>query len=205
MKFKIGDKVRRIQNSYICSPGGMGTPKFGEIYTVSRADTNSTYIGLKEFNDSHSFNIAIFELEKEITELEELIEIANKGENAQRKIKKEFVGQVEHTLYNRDNWNTYNTQCDYEFRIKQKPKFIPFIIEHGEVDVKGESLHIGCQIFDLKYSKIILLNLFKLNKNYHHVEGSSNVYYATKNGIKNNDNLLKWADAEKIYEAIKDL
>lgn len=148
-KFKPGDRVRAIHQN--------GNVEKGDILTVERSAISNggfSFFFAKEkintFTYDGSYIEQSFELVK--SELEELVEKANEGYQAIKKLVEQHTTDFEHKskFSNgfvpciRDDW------FYYEFRVKPKKKeFKPFTVKEGwEVSIQVEDLHIGCKVFD---------------------------------------------------------
>lgn len=196
-KFKVGDKVRLKSNQSDYSTDF----KKNDVGTVIGHDG----VHLVYLKNNNGVNISIFDSRLELVETvhtpEELIKKANEGYQARNKLIE--MGVKLEGRYKINGWKKYelSNNSTEELRVVQ---FEPFNTSNGwKVELKGDTIHIGCKFFN----KNTLMNAFDnlIIKNYSSSHNSD--FIATKNGINymdsNNKYTLSWSDAELIYTKLK--
>lgn len=201
-KFKVGDRVRCIDATNSC-----GRLKETEIYMV--AEVQESFIRLK--NIENWFDPTRFEkseTQKQPSELEQLVATANAGLAAYYELYQNHRGEIE--------IESFLIQCRWEpicsnhnigaklrtLRIKPKPKFEPYIIDSTgwQVELDDENtIHLGCQSFNVTWLKQGLQAL--IDRNYSRYES----LHATRSGVTRDEKTLPWADAEELYNKLKEL
>lgn len=206
MKFKVGDKVKAI-----CDWGRVVT---GGIYTISEVVVPLDQVQIFEFPDVR-YQANRFELVKEPmtnkTELEVLVEQANKGAEAEKKLIELFPNDVESRVNHRADWSVHapkvkkDNYCPYEYRVKPKPTFEPFNVGKAwPVSLKGDRLHIGCKDFDAKSFKQMITHM--TNGGYEYLVKECYSFRAFRAGImliEISYPLISWEDADKILAALE--
>lgn len=189
-KFKVGDRVRRINYNWMEAPiGSMGTVTGGNVDV--KFDNGVSYTG----QDSENLELI------QDDSLESLVKRANDGIDAFNKIRSQHREEVEWTNGNPFMMGFKNDQL----RIK-KPTFKPFTTSNGyEVRLEDKDvLHIGCESFHAPTFRERMNQILEKDQGYSSA-GCGQAFYATKTGIKYKSNVLPYTDAERIYEQLKEI
>ena len=204
-KFKVGDRVRCI------SPGRGNGVERDVVYTVT-AQGELSGDSIKVNNGGGSILSFRFELVREETsELEQLVAKANEGLKAHAIIRQKYAGEVSITFESGDVISGDIEKIDFalEFQIKPKPAFAPFTTSNGwNVKLSSNVLQIGCRVFRADTFRSMLADLIDRNASVYgmncgNVKASKlGVVYTAGDRISSEET-LPWADAEKIYEALK--
>lgn len=201
--FKKGDKVRCLETY-----GSQFTKD--KIYTVAEAKADFVYVD----SDDRGFQYNAWHYSKfEKDELDTLIHKANEGLAAISKLLhsneiqcKAYGNPVSlESLYHRSRGSDFSAFFDKGLKIERKvvPKFEPFTTSNGwEVKLENEdTLWIGCKSFQrrrafLTLSKFIETSIPSLTGIYIDIFGSIG-------GIKLENHLLPWKDAEEILKRLQ--
>jgi hypothetical protein len=216
--FRIGDKVRCIDTKHYEDDNFIFLNKEYEVINV---DGRSDEYALMTVRNSEGSNCRLwksrFELvsasKTEKDELQTLIDDANKGLIALYKLKPridevkamnmlENIEQTPAVLsgetftivakeYGEQRWKLVKTS---------KNTLQPFMLGKYEVSqTKEGGIKIGCQVHELAKAKNLLKSFLAGGMSSH--KG----FVLTRTGIIHDGEELKWADAETLYEKIKDL
>jgi len=211
-KFKVGDRVRTT-----C--GGGFRPEYkGQlgIVTTVREYNNRTigcFVKIDSVRPADDLYFRSDELEPagdlplEELSSQELVDIANKGFSAINILHKRDDAEINKT---RDNKCVYGDIGSWfinrKIRLKPKPSFKPYTIESTGWEVRlihsVSDIAIGCKPFQVPDLQAALRAL--LDGEYSWVSGNLR-FNATRKGIDYEGHTLFWADAEELYEKIKDL
>lgn len=152
---------------------------------------------------------------KQESELERLVLDANKGFEAQDRIRELFPNKIEMIGFDFQNWfmvSDWGRKLGYRYRIKPKPAFEPFYVgptEHSLdgrsgawlVNLDGDTLHVGCKTFPaslvMQSLKSISGSGMWLNTS---LEGA--VPRGNKFGVVWSEYALSWGDCDRILEAL---
>ncbi len=144
-----------------------------------------------------------FELVGADTELDQLIETANKGLRALDKLKASFMDKLERLQDGNSTARPWTNGAQYRCQLRKKStkKFVPFQVSNSWTVslVDKQFLGIGCKIFGLNAVKTALHNLLNIN-----ASTSAGEFSASRLGIMYQGFCLPWADAEQILKAIND-
>lgn len=190
MKFKSGDKVRRLApNSKF---------KTGDIITVDIYYSNDSFSVKEDVGGPCHIDKYCKLVETETPE--QLFEMMNEGIEAKDKLVK--LNMLEQRYSENDSWS--ESKCSYrQFRLKPKKTFTPFAVNNNQwlVDLlnDGMVLKIGCERFSFDEIKNALTNLIEKNESLYMGMCS---YTATKKGIYYRNHILPWEDASKILNAL---
>jgi hypothetical protein len=170
-----------------------------------------------------------FALLPQNSELEELVKKANEGRKAILKLAKKYPNKVQFdrvmdTGILNEERNVFvqhlNKYGDFEI-IPEKPKFEPFTTKEGwRVALKhkydNDYVAIGCRknigtgnLGTYAYNAAVLKRVFRaiIRKNCNHYTDSESTakFEATKNGIRQNKEILNWDDAERILKQLEEI
>lgn len=205
-KFKVGDRVKVNI--------GHGVKK-GIIIKIDRYDDGMPYrVELKNgtmWADGDSLELIrpapVPDTQLDTLTSQELVDIANKGFDALRVLRERGDAEVK----NIGPWSKVNALADYKARLKPKPAFEPYTIESTGWEVKYipsvNDIAIGCKPFPVVQLQAALRALLDGDAYVLHAraDGVPVKAQATRKGIEYVGNVLPWADAEKLYEKIKEL
>jgi hypothetical protein len=221
MKFKKGSKVKCLINH-----GNQFTKN--KIYTL-KVDSTYNWATVEEDDSGQVNGMGLDYFILVVDELQDLVDAANKGLIALNQLKN--CREKVETLDTKLNKSAHGDKKDlpeteifhvignylacgylsgrYVLRVKPKPAFEPFNIgEAWSVELYNDNteVRIGCQMFNLEQIQKALRAIVELDSNYYHTDGEGE-FVATKNGFKSKklDKTITWADAEKLYAAIKDV
>lgn len=190
-------------NSYIrYNPSDTSKLAKGGIMTCPKCNFRLTLGGLcdNSYCDAHSYA----HIEKPT--LQELVDTANKAlaELDKQKDKLEVRSVTGDRYYNIKH-SIHSTH--WVFRIKQ-PAFKPFTVNNGlwSVNLQGDSIYIGCRVFNAEALLLDLRHLVREDAMYacESAMSSSDKLYATRKGIKFKEHVLTWDDAEKVLVAVEE-
>jgi hypothetical protein len=198
-EFKVGDKVRWTDGdgTYWSHNGIYEIVDVTEHYYAITSNRNrSTALYPATANQ--------FELVVEGTEarLQALLKKANEGRDAAQELyklaPKRLEWSDEHTLEPQD--------LLFRFQLAPlKPAFKPFTLPdtRHKVTLDGHVLHVGCRRISASNLKEALYNLLTLAASSHRIPGLE--LQATRTGIWTEYGSITWADAELLYDKIKEL
>jgi hypothetical protein len=208
-KFKVGDKVRYKEEHHPRVP-------YGSIHRVIKVEdrkqsVDSYWIYVDTYGEEYSMSPSSFE-KVTTDDVSSLIDKANEGLKALAELVKrddvevsrvadpsDYIGIHTSTL---SSTLVDNNKRARTVRLKPKPAFEPFTTSNGwDVKLEGETLHIGCKKFNKGAVNLGFTKLLKGSE--HSWNDDFTEFTATRNGIKYNENVLPWADAERILEALK--
>ena len=200
MRFKVGDRVRRIKEA---SGWSIGRLAIGTIGTVN--NVNENFLGLQEFPriDPVPFNAYFFELVSEST-LDDLAERATQA----LKALKEAGHQHFECRFQQDAWSLLQDVCGFEFRVKPQPTptFEPYQMRHSNHEVKPGPpgyINVGCQQFFINDLRIALQRLC-----YEHCDRfhSGDVRLtASRAGVKYGHHQISWTEADELLTKLEKL
>lgn len=208
-KFKVGDIVR----VKVAGKSKASVNFFGQTSKVIKTYSHGAVKLELETEDGGFWDDELELVESSESELESLVQKANEASKIFDRFRTEFYDQIEIKSNDYPNWSkqTYNRNLNYEYRIKEKPKFEPFHI--GKVDANGKGLWevslkdnkvvIGCQKFPVSTLKTALTNLCKENFVDDFLLAST--IQARRNGVSWSGHFISWEDAEKILTALEKL
>lgn len=232
MKFKVGDRVKRILGHNL--PFEIGDT--GEVVEIGshrdisvkldkngqiKTDNWSCYLELIPNEKPEAVRrgpcyCGIFSRpQSELagvsskSELDQLLETAEAGRRAAKKLVEEFKSEIEYDKPERrevhagDIWGIGSFNIG--FRKASKSKFEPRKIGGLEVSLEGETLTVGCQKFPLVLLRTDLKNLLDGAAYRSSVYDSADSIFVIRNGVYCAGHTMLWADVEKLYEAIKEL
>jgi hypothetical protein len=205
--FKLGDRVRYI------GPTSGGFTK-GKIYIADQyVDKPGEFARLGTWTDDNGscngHDQKHFELvTSNESELERLVRVANEGALASYRLRTEFGHEIE--FKNNGSYKNW-TPCHEitfsgttaEYRIKQKPKFEPFVVGSGwQVKLEGDMLHIGCQKFNAtSFKKAVKGAETGLITDRSVLAGVPMT--GSRSGIEWDGHRMLWSDADKILAALE--
>lgn len=197
MKFKPGDRVRALKTS---SCKGFNE---GNIYTVKKYNEYGILMLEKDDNGSitNGWFPEAFELVSSQSELQTLVDQANSGFNALRKLRDKYSSEIEmkhtHASLYRDI-SDIDMPYGFTFHVRIKPKTKKFRVASWDAAIEGETVKIGCQQFviqDLRNN---------LNALVHYNFSSSGELKATKTGILFVDShAITWEQAEQLLKELE--
>ena len=214
-KLTIGDKVLRTLDRSVFTV--LAEDEDGSFYVAEHPEIplNSRVFekieGTEYVFKPHPRQRAFHE---EKSELEQLVEKANEGEEAKRKLHENYYGEFERNIFSPGASSGFRVQYEQqyfgsEFRVKPKPKFEPFevridqpnqgIAGFQKVKLEKDILTIGCEDFNPK-------NIVRVIKDFNECNSSSIAknYKPTREGIKyNEEHILPWYEADRILEALE--
>lgn len=197
MKFKPGDRVRALKTS-----GCKGFNK-GNIYTVKKYSEYGTLMLEKDDNGSitNGWFPEAFELVSSQSELQTLVDQANAGFSALRKLRDWDDNEIEIKHTHASPYRGISgIDMPYGFtpNVRIKPKTKKFRIASWDATIEGETVKIGCQQFviqDLRNN---------LNALVHYNFSSSGKLKATKTGILFADShAITWKEAEQLLKELE--
>lgn len=215
--FKVGDRVRCVEAGYIWTDFTVG-----KIYEVTRYGGSNCYhkpvvaddLGKPWLINNNSKLNQMFELAErtdtspnEEAELEALVRKANEGAEAIQEIQKRYHARVEWKWDDEEYyWRELSERASrLHFRVKPPtvPKFEPFTTSNGwRVELKGDTLHIGCRSYEAGSLKHVLKCL--LDGEYRcYVAQIESPFYATRYGIEHSEEVLPWEDAQAILNELE--
>jgi hypothetical protein len=215
MKFAVGDQIIAIKSSSAGSfvKGHRYVVKgyYGKDVRVVNDSKGSTENGWHEDN---------FELIPAWDNLQILVDAANAGLKAIAELDKCSSLIEGFDIKNQVTLSDYYSPIEtinkhvargylngsYALRVTPKPAFEPFSVGQGwDVGVIGTSvLKVGCKKYNLPQMVSILYDLICLDKGVAYNQNGN--FTASKTGIKDGaNNSITWAEAEKLYNAIKDI
>lgn len=231
MKFKVGDRVKRILGHNL--PFEIGDA--GEVVEIGshrdisvkldkngqiKTDNWSCYLELipnekPEAVRRGPYYCGIFSRpQSELagvsskSELDQLLETAEAGRQAAKRLVTEFSTEIEYDYDSHKNKTVSHGHgwgiADHSgFRKISKPKFEPRTIGGLEVSLEGKTLTVGCQSFPLKELRTAIPDL--LRSNLSTVLCGTTSIRACRSGVCCAGHTMLWADVEKLYESIKDI
>ena len=141
------------------------------------------------------------------SELEQLVEDANKGEIAVQKIMRNYSGEVIGYFENSNTKVDKDWRAVYSYKVKENPKFKPFHVNSGawRVDVEGTEILIGCMAF----KTVDLVEALKGAQTGHCTlvttgGGPLNIS-PTRTGVRCHKGTLPWSDVDLILDSLKDI
>jgi len=234
VKFKPGDKVRRLPNQEFT----LAHPKPGEVCTVSEA-TGGRWISLKEYpNNPDCFRAETFELvsrpaaapevflNKSLAEnmrawvegadvateegLQMLVDIANAGSAAARKLRDTVRPRLE-VRHPNGSWVPAHEGPIRELDYRLKPKqatFEPFTLPDSgyRVELMGKStVSVGCAQEDINSLVAALTAITKGGYSVASITKSNGRELKAKRcGVWHNRGTLSWQDADLLLARLED-
>lgn len=201
-KFKVGDMVRSKR-------GRRGTDNqinSHDVYTV--ASIAGPWIGLKEDAACECcFYANDFVLVESQSELQRLVDDANRGFAALEILRRQYGGKFQYRHAKNREWQTHcgaaGTFSDYEYRIKPEPAFEPFAVGQNwkvELVEDGKRVKVGCQEFNRAWLHGALVDLVK--RNCSKSDGPIPLT-AIRSGIRYSSHEITWSDADRLLEALE--
>jgi len=220
-RFKVGDRVRTACDGGFGSKykGQLGTVmavrKFlgkARMYLIKLDNIKSTSDLCYIANELEPAPGSAVDLPLEDLSSQELVDIANTGIEAARVLGKRQDAEFHNTYHN--EWRDLRFRDAIvltSVRLKPKPEFKPYTIKSTgwevSYDIGSNTVKIGCKTLELPLLKAVLKCLLDGDSDYITTpEHSVPVKFkAVRRGIKYYENTLPWADAEELYEKIKEL
>lgn len=207
MKFKKGDKVRCIH-----ATGAQRVLTHGQIYTIAGAsrhilDCGGERVELLELSGDGKFFANRFDQLKSISDVQHLVEVANAGSRAYVALVQNFGKEVEINSTTTDgNWEAPVERnlnfSNWQFRVKQKPKFSLDKIGQWEVKLLVDKFSIGCKEFD---AEELRKGLRKLTMHAAYIFNSPMFELGScRAGIMCGGYILTWDDADKLLAALEE-
>lgn len=193
MKFKVGDRVRRIRKEWMSD---YGDHYIGIPFNITTSDGKNVIDPEGQWHDSD-----YLELVESSSELQDLVDKANEGYTAIDILEEKYSSQIEIGIkgggfHSWDSLPYAENQRNRNVRIKSQTR--KFKVAHWEAEIKGEEVIIGCKTFQ-KYD--LTQDIKVLVKCNHSVSGG---LYAQRCGIQdNNGNCITWQEAEKLLEELE--
>ncbi len=195
MKFKVGDRVRKIK--------GLFAPYTGTVTIVTETgisgllDAGQTLKGT--FGDSSdSFELIISNPQYE---LEQLVETANKGDAAHKTLKAKYRGRFE-VRYGL-KWEQPSPDSEYSEEVRiipEKPKFEEYTLGMWTVKMVDNMLHIGCKKYKTKEMLLALSGLV------HSVSSGYTGEFrldALRDGVVSEGRIITWVQAEELLAKLE--
>lgn len=200
MKFKKGDKVRRI----VPVDDEKLYGKLGNIYTVNKYVFKKGMI-LDELPGGCSPES--FELVSESNELEELVKKANEGYLAIKKLHN-YLDQIEVKIVFKnekddDKWEKLESEPTDHMEYRIKPKTRKFKVANWDAEINGNEVKIGCKTFDLKWLKTELNLMCKKDSKINCSDNGKTGISACRMGISCSGNTITWEQAEELLKELE--
>lgn len=199
-KFKVRDTVK--------IPNG----RVGQVVSVSEVFSTVNIDGMSYefFNDDIKWIQSPPPISEPSSQTDEaLFEIFKAGHIAIQELAKRKVLEVRSRAV--DNWNLMGKVNELNcYRLKPKQVMTPFNLKDSghHVTYKDKTVSVGCKNFDLYVLKTAITNILVAELSSTSM-GEYTTLRAARNGVRYGDALkfwsISWADAEQLYNAIKDI
>lgn len=198
-KFKVGDRVKCVRESYNNFPGNLG-----DIFTIKEVRPNGSliFIGQDELYSCDPIRFELVDFPQ--SELEELVKKANERSADLRALVKKYSDQLERRACDIDgvlmleNWTNDMPVQFTVWRIKPKKQWTPITLNGWTVTVDGDSVKVGCKEFDRKTLTTALVATVKNNSN------NYCDFFSSRTGVRFMGHVLPWSDAETLLKALED-
>jgi len=143
-----------------------------------------------------------------MSELDQLIETANKGEEAAKTICTKYRNKVERQKWGdadslEMNWHDPTENSFYKWRRKPQTRPAPIAVGTWKAEFLAEDcVQIGCESFPAKRLRDALAEIVEKNKSASYSINGHNIF-AQWNGIEWNGNNLDRADAQRLFDWLK--
>lgn len=201
-KFKVGDNVRLSRLMLGDLALGLAV---GDVGVISGTAIHSYYC---DFASAKNVNVIDAQIEANTPkedaegELQRLVRLANEGLNALKELQGKPIKLISQ---GRPYLMDYNLT---PVEIKPpRPTFEPFTVggmcdAHPLgwlVELKGDTLHVGCKYFRAKELREDLAALKKDNLDH----ALFHVLAPSRNGVYQDEHFITWADADRILDALE--
>lgn len=199
-KFKKGDRVRVTHGPY---------PEYfvlGKTYVVAQ-DGDGNPMCYDERGHKTYMSATKYELVTEDnSELQRLVDEANRGVVALNEISSKYRGQIEQDA-GQYGWISAGVSSVYaKYRIKPTPKpKLRLEPEGWDVEIKGDKVSVGCKEFPLSNLASVLRQLTNGA-----VDDGYNIgiyqasFRATRNSIAHEGNTLSWESADALLKFLEE-
>lgn len=205
MRFKIGDKVKALHTSQC---GGF---TFGNTYTVRTVYCDR--LGVEVDDKGHTNNgwtRQHFELvsDDSPTELQTLVDQANAGFSALRKLRDKYSSETEMKHNNESEYKKipdYVIDMSYGFtpNVRIKPQTKKFRVASWAAEIMDNTVKIGCKIF---YKNDLILAIQQLVKGDHHAfhcYESGAQFQSTRTHFICGEHRITWEQAEQLLKELE--